>query len=143
MVNQGFSRIDSGPYVPSGNVTFMQPFKIGERQLTAFREDAERRYVSSVVTFLKDNVPEAADDKPEALNAFVTAMVDKAKGYGLGTKRETAIYVTTAYLLGENFEDHFEVAQKVLKSSLPSLDKAEWLQQATMTLLSASTRSQE
>lgn len=121
----------------------MQPFKIGERQLTAFREDAERRYVASVATFLKDNVPEAADDKPEVLNAFVAAMVDKAKGYGLGTKREAAVYVTTAYLLGENFEDHFEVAQKVLKSSLPGLDKAEWLQQATMTLLSASTRSQE
>jgi hypothetical protein len=143
MVNQGFSRIDSGPYLPSGSVTFMQPFKIGERQLTAFREDAEQRYVASVVAFLKDNVPEAAKDKPEALTAFVTAMVNRAKGYGLGTKRDAAIYVTTAYMLGENFEDHFEVAQKVLKSSLPGPDKAEWLQQATLSLLIPDERKQD
>ena len=113
----------------------MQPFKIGERQHSAFREDAERRYVISVADFLKKNVAEAAKDKPEALNAFVAAMVKKAKGYGMDSKRDAAVYVTTSYLLGENFEDHFEVAHQVLGSSLPPSDKAEWLQQATVLLL--------
>lgn len=121
----------------------MQPFKIGERQHSAFREDAEQRYIASVAAFLKDNVPEAAKDKPETLNAFVSAMVKKAAGYSLATKREAAIYVTTCYLLGENFESHFEVAQQVLNSSLPGPDKAEWLQHATIAILNSSGRKQE
>ncbi len=113
----------------------MQPFKIGERQHTAFREDAERRYVASVADFLRKNVAEAIKDEPEALLAFVAAMVKKARDYRMATRRDVAVYVTTSYLLGENFEDHFEVARQVLDSSLPSSDKAEWLQQATVLLL--------
>jgi hypothetical protein len=133
-----------GLYFSSGNVILMQPFKIGERQHTAFREDAERRYVASVADFLKENVPEAAKDKPEALRAFVAAMVKRAKEYGMATKRDAAVYVTTSYLLGENFEDDFEVARQVLDSSLPSPDKAEWLQQATvLLLLNAGERKQD
>jgi hypothetical protein len=122
-------------YFSSGNTILMQPFKIGERQHTAFREDAERRYVASVADFLKKNVAEAAEDKPEALHAFVAAMVKRAKSYGMVTKPDAAVYVTTSYLLGENFEDHFKVAREVLDSSLPAPDKAEWLQQATVLLL--------
>ncbi len=113
----------------------MHPFKIGERQHTAFREDAERRYVVSVAEFLKKNVPEAAEDKPEALHTFVAAMVKKARKYGMGSKRDAAVYVTTSYLLGENFEDHFVSAREVLASALPSEDKAQWLQEATVLLL--------
>jgi hypothetical protein len=121
----------------------MQPFKIGERQLTAFQEDAERRYVGSVVEFLKKNVPEAAEDKPEALHGFVAAMVNKAKGYGLANRHDAAVYVTTSYLLGENFEEHFEVARTVLDSSLPSPKKVEWLQQATVFLLNSGEGKQD
>jgi ribosomal protein L17 len=112
----------------------MEPFKIGERQITAFQEDAERRYVTSVETFLKKNIPEAAEEKPEALTAFVTSMVNKAKEYGLTNKREAAVYVTTSYLLGENFEEHLPDAQHVLRSPLSAPDKAEWLQQATLAV---------
>jgi hypothetical protein len=121
----------------------MQPFKIGERQHTAFREDAERRYVASVAEFLKSHVPEAAADKPEALHAFVAAMVKKAKGYGLATRNDAAVYVTTSYLLGEDFEEHFEVAHKVLGSSLPAQEKAEWLQTATVILLNSGEGKQD
>jgi hypothetical protein len=120
----------------------MQPFKIGERQISAFREDAESRYVDSVVTFLKSNIPKAAEDKPETLNAFVAAMVKKAKGYGLATQREAAIYVITAYLLGENFDESFERGRRVLHSSLPGADKAEMLQRAAIELLDSAGRKQ-
>ena len=120
----------------------MQPFKIGERQLTAFREDAERRYVASVVTFLKKHIPEAADEKPETLSAFVSALVDKAKGYGLTTRREAAIYVITAYLLGDNFEAGFERARRVLSSSLSGAEKAEMLQRAAIELLNSAEGKQ-
>ena len=121
----------------------MQPFKIGEQQHEAFREDAERRYVASVAEFLTKNVPEAAADKPEVLNVFVAAMVKKAKGYGMNSQRDAAVYVTTSYLLGENFEEYLRDARQVLGSSLPPQDKAEWLQQATVLLFVQAERKQK
>ena len=121
----------------------MQSFKIGERQLTAFRKDAEERFVASVAAFLKKNIPEAAEDKPEALTAFVSAMLKKAKAYGLMTRHDAAVYVTTSYLLGENFEEHFQVAQTVFGSSLPPPSKVEWLQQATVALLNSGEGKQD
>jgi hypothetical protein len=125
----------------------MQPFKISDRQLAAFRENAERRYISSVASFLQSNVPEAAKDEPEALTAFVSSMVDKAKGYGLASQHDVAVYATTAYLLGENFEDqfedHFDPAHRVLSSSLPGPDKAEWLEHAALSLLTSGESERE
>ncbi len=125
----------------------MQPFKISDRQLTAFREDAERRYISSVASFLQSNVPEAAQDKPEALTAFVSSMVGKAREYGLSSQHDVAVYATTAYLLGENFENqfqnHFDAAHRILSSSLPGPDKAEWLEHAALSLLTSGERMQD
>jgi hypothetical protein len=115
----------------------MRPFTIGQGQLAAFREDAERRYIAAVADFLKKNVPEAAEDDPQSLTAFVSAMVPKAKSYGLTTRRHAAIYVTTSYLLGEGFEEHFDIAHRVLTSTHPAPDKVEWLQQATISLLNS------
>jgi ribosomal protein L17 len=121
----------------------MQPFTIGERQIAAFQEDAERRYVASVATFLKGRIPEAAEEKSEKLTAFVSAMVNKAKKYGLTSKRDAAVYVTTSYLLGENFEERFEEVQRVLRSPAPGAEKSEWLQRAAVAIVDAATGEQK
>jgi|GEM_PF-6132027 hypothetical protein len=121
----------------------MQPFKIGERTHTAFREDAERRYIASVVAFLKKNFPELAEEEPEKLASFATAMVNKAKGYGLGTKRDAAFYVITARLLGQDFDEKHERARRVLAAPLPGPEKADLLQRVTVEHLDSAGRTQE
>jgi hypothetical protein len=127
----------------SGNIILMQLFTIGERQIAALQEDAERRYVASVAAFLKSRIPEAAEEQPEKLTAFVSAMVNKAKKYGLTSKRDAAIYVTASYLLGENFEERFEKVLRVLRSQTPGPEKADWLQQAAVAIADAATGEQK
>jgi len=121
----------------------MQSFKISERTHTAFREDAERRYIASVVTFLKKNFPELADEETETLTGFVTAMVNKAKGYGLSTKRDAAFYVITGRLLGQDFDKKHERARRVLASSLSGPEKADLLQRVTVEHLDSAGRMQK
>jgi hypothetical protein len=130
-------------YFSSGMSSLMQPFKISERTHTAFREDAERRYVASVVAFLKKNFPELAEEEPETLTGFVTAMVNKAKGYGLSTKRDAAFYVITARLLGQDFDEKHERASRVLASSLSGPEKADLLQRVTVEHLDSAGRTQK
>ena len=111
------------------------PFVISNGQIGAFQEDARTRYVRSLVKFLQDEVPGAAGDGKEYLFEFTWSMINKAEGYGLKTQRDVAVYVTAAYLLGQDFEDHFHVAKQVLTSSLPGPDKANWLQNASVALI--------
>lgn len=120
-----------------------KPFTIGAGQLSAFKADAEARFVQSLVKFLQDEVPGAAEDDQEKLFNFTKAMVEKARGYGLTTKRDAAIYVTTAYLLGQDFEENLELAKEVLTSSLPGPDKASWLQDASIALIDSKGRTPE
>lgn len=117
-----------------------KPFTITNSQVSAFQDDAEVRYVRSLVKFLQDEVPGAAEDDSEYLFAFTDSMVKKAVGYGLETKRDAAVYVTTSYLLGQDFEEHFRVAKQVLTSSLPAKDKAAWLQNAAVALIDSKGR---
>jgi hypothetical protein len=115
-------------------------FTITNGQMSAFEEDAETRYIRSLVKFLQDEVPGAAGDDSEELFGITKAMVKKAEGYGLRTKRDAAVYVTTTYLLGLDFEEHFHVAKEILTSSLPSMDKATWLRDAAVALIDSKGR---
>ncbi|KHD11469.1 hypothetical protein PN36_29115 [Candidatus Thiomargarita nelsonii] len=58
--------------------------------------------------------------------------VSKARSYGLETERQIANYVTTAWLLGQQFDTEFPAAQEMLNSSNYSHDeKSLWLEQWT------------
>jgi hypothetical protein len=85
-------------------------------------------------------VPGAAEDDSEYLFDITKKMVKKAVDYGLKTKRDAAVYVTTSYLLGQDFEEHFHVAKEILTSSLPGMDKATWLQNAAVALINSKGR---
>ena len=115
-------------------------FKITDNQISAFEKDAEERYIRDLVKFLQDEVPGAAEDDCKKLFEITKAMVKKAADYGLKTKRDAAIYVTTVYLLGLDFEEHFHVAKEILTSSLPGMDKANWLQDAAVALIDSKGR---
>jgi hypothetical protein len=115
-------------------------FKISHNQVSAFEKDAEEKYIRDLVKFLQDEVPGAAEDDSEKLFEFTRAMVKKAADYGLKTKRDAAIYVTTAYTLGLDFEEDFHVAKEILTSSLPGMDKANWLQDAAVALIDSKGR---
>lgn len=117
-----------------------KPFTITNGQVSVFQDDAEAGYIRSLVKFLQDEVPGAAGDDKEYLAGFTAAMVKKAVDYGLKTKKDAAVYVTSAYLLGQDFEEQFHDAKKVLTSSLPGPDKANWLQNATVALIESKGR---
>jgi hypothetical protein len=118
----------------------MKPFTIRTAQFEGLALGVERIFVRSLADFLREEVPDARDDPPEELLAFTSAMVRKAAGYGLILRRDAAIYTICAYLLGENFEEHFHPALRTLNSKLPSPDKAEWLQNATVVLIDSQGR---
>jgi hypothetical protein len=109
--------------------------KIRSEQLLAFEEGVKTRYIRSLAEFIKTTVPEASGDSPEDLIRFVEGMVKRAQSYGMKSHRDAAIYVTTAYLLGENFEKHFRIAEQVLNSALPAAVKAQWLKDAALVLI--------
>ena len=118
----------------------MSPFTIRASQFEAFESAAEERFVQGLVAFLRESVPGASDDPPGELKAFTESMVRKAEGYGLTTQRDAAIYTTCAYMLGENFEEHFHPARRTLNSTLPGPDKAAWLTDATVALIDSQGR---
>jgi hypothetical protein len=118
----------------------MKPFTIRTAQFEGLALGAERTFVRSLADFLREEVPDARNDPPEELLAFTAAMVRKAAGYGLTLRRDAAIYTTCAYLLGDNFEEHFHPARRTLNSKLPGPDKAEWLRNATVALIDSQGR---
>jgi hypothetical protein len=109
--------------------------------MSAFQDDSEARYVLSLVKFLQDEVPGAAGDDAGYLVNFVKSMVKRAEGYELTTRRDVAVYVTTAYMLGEDFEEHFHVAKEILTASLPGCEKASRLQTESLALIDSRGRT--
>ncbi|MDR3752325.1 MAG: hypothetical protein P4K93_03140 [Terracidiphilus sp.] len=113
---------------------------IRDDQFSTLQAEGGAGYIRSLVQFLRDEVPGTAEEDEKYLLDFVKAMVEKAKGYGLKTKRDAAVYVISAYMLGRDFEEDLQVAKRVLSSSLPGPDKAKWLQDATVSLIDSRGR---
>lgn len=101
---------------------------IRNAQMEVFREYAFERYEEKLVNYLWHKLVEARAIPKEELEVFVHEQVTKARSYQLSTERQIAVYVTTAWLLGGEFDVKFWQASEQLNSAELSADeKIEWL----------------
>ena len=91
-----------------------------------------------LVQFLHATFPDAREMPAGELKDAVGRLHRKATGYGFAYEAEIAIYVTTAYLLGENFDTEFPAAADILTHpGYPSDQKADILESWTKQLFQA------
>jgi hypothetical protein len=101
---------------------------IRNAQMEVFREYAFERYEEKLVNYLWHHLAEARTIPREELEVFVHEQVTKARFYQFSTERQIAVYVTTAWLLGGEFDVKFWQASDQLNSAELSADeKIEWL----------------
>jgi hypothetical protein len=102
--------------------------QIRNDQMNAFSDSSEREYINRLIRFLRDQYPQAAAAPDSELRTAVETQVAMARSYGLTTEHDVAVYVNTAFLLGEEFDTEYPAAQEVLPSPvLASSEKAAWL----------------
>lgn len=113
-------------------------FKIRSEHMDAQSKAVREGFEDRLVEFLRGEFPEAKDEPDNELRAAVHALVDKSVGYGLQAEQHAAVYLTTAWLLGKEFDTEFPAAQEILTSNKMGPDeKSERLAKLTERLFVA------
>jgi hypothetical protein len=104
-------------------------------QLDALSRNQEKRFVDRLVAFLQQQFPDAAAEPANKLRPGVEEQTRKAGKYGLELEQEQAVYVTSAWLLGADFDTRFPAAAEVLPSpQLSGEEKRAWLEEWTQEM---------
>lgn len=113
-------------------------FKIRGEHIDAQSKVVREGFEDRLVEFLRGQFPEAKDEPDAELRSAVHEQVERALGYGLQAERHVAMYLTTAWLLGQKFDDEFPGAKEILTHALYTPDeKAERLAKWTERLFVA------
>jgi hypothetical protein len=95
-------------------------------------------FLERAVKFLYENFPDSLDEDPDELTESVGSLLEKADSYGLVTEQQAMTYITSAWLLGLDFDTEFPAAKKNLKSKdLTPDEKANWLAKWTEKIFAA------
>jgi hypothetical protein len=95
-------------------------------------------FENRLVCFLHETFPDSLDMPEGELEAAVGRLVSGAQRYGMADEASIAVYVTTAYLLGEHFDTQFPAAADILNDhSYGAAEKAELLENWTKQLFQA------
>jgi hypothetical protein len=112
--------------------------QIRKEQIETFSKEGLIRFEERIADFLQNEFPDAKEVPQGELMPVIHEQVNNSRTYGLGTEQQIANYVTTAWLLGQEFDTEFPAAQEMLTSSEYSADdKAEWLAQWTEEMFKA------
>ena len=95
--------------------------RFSQEQLAAFGDDA---FAEQLTDFLRERFPDAAAQE----------QIDRGHSYGLHSQRQLAVYVTTAWLLGADFDTKFPAAEEMLSSHRSGSAKQQWLSEFTQEL---------
>jgi hypothetical protein len=89
-------------------------------------------FENRLVHFLHETFPDSLDMPESELEAAVEGLVEKARSYGIQDEASIAGYVTTAYLLGAQFDTQFPAAADILNDhSYGGAEKVERLENWT------------
>ncbi|MBK1705566.1 hypothetical protein [Halochromatium glycolicum] len=80
---------------------------------------------------LNEHVPESLEDDREVTVDAIAQQIKRARGYRLESEYEVSVYVLCALLLGDDFDERFPEAGKVLALDTAGRDKAQWLRSWT------------
>jgi hypothetical protein len=116
----------------------MVMLKIRKEHMDAQSAAARDTLDDRMVELLREEFPEARDEPLPEMRRVVREQADKALGYGLSAEQHVAVYVTTAWLLGTDFDVKFPAARDTLTSRvLGSGEKADRLAKMTEHLFVA------
>lgn len=102
--------------------------KIRKEQMEAFEQVELTKFETRIADFLQTQFPDAKEIPLKDLMPVIHEQVACAHSYGLETEQQIVNYVTTAWLLGQEFDREFPAAQEKLSSNKYSADdKSEWL----------------
>ena len=99
--------------------------------MDALGQSAWTDFARRLVAFLQGQFPDAAEQPRESLVKGVRGQIAAARGYGMVTEQDIAIYVTSAWLLGGEFDREFPAVAEMMASEAPPETKAEWLEEFT------------
>ncbi|MDY6992705.1 MAG: hypothetical protein SVR94_08895 [Pseudomonadota bacterium] len=106
--------------------------EITQKQMDAFSQEEWEKLAIRIADFLQDQFDNARQTSREQLLPVIHEQVIKARAYGLVTEQQIATYVTTAWLLGRQFDKTSPAAQQVLSASAYTPEeKSEWLTEWT------------
>jgi hypothetical protein len=108
--------------------------RIRKEILASFQRAMNREFEMRLVRFLQGAFPNATSEVDTTLAEGIREQLAKARGYGLLTEQQIATYVTSAWLLGTDFDRQFPAVQEVLASHAPPNDKGDWLERFTKDL---------
>ncbi len=101
--------------------------KISELQSA---ELGEASYLHRMRQYLYDNFPEARQVPADEMEAAITDLTNKAAVYNLTQETDVAAFITTAWLMGLDFDQKFTAVGNTLSNfDLPSYEKTEFLWQ--------------
>ncbi len=113
-------------------------FKIRKEQMDAQSKAVRENFEDRLIEFLCGEFPEAKEAPPAKLRLAVREQIDHATAYGLKEERYVAVYLVTAWLLGQKFDTEFPAAQEILSSKMRTpAAKAEDLEKLTQRLFVA------
>jgi hypothetical protein len=107
---------------------------IRKEQIDALQRATDRNYEIRLVYFLRNQFPDAELKTEASLVDGIGPQIVKARGYGLITEQQIAVYVTSAWLLGGDFDNAFPAAKEMLNSSVMADHKSDWLEHFTEKL---------
>lgn len=96
---------------------------------------ADASLVSRLQEFLNATYPESREVPAAEMKAILRVQLQRCQGYGFTTERQAAIYVVTAWLLGERFDEEHAAAVEVLTGDADPDLKAQLLEDWTLLLL--------
>lgn len=95
-------------------------------------------FLERAVNFLYENFPESLEEDSDELTEIVGEQLEKADLYGLITEQQIMTYITSAWMLGTNFDKEFPAVQENLTSEEFSPDeKTEWLAEWTKEIFAS------
>lgn len=95
-------------------------------------------FIERAIAFLYENFPESLDEDTDELTETVGLLIEKAETYGLVAEQHAMTYITTAWLLGPEFDEEFPAAKETLSSNDFTPDeKADWLAKWTEDVFAA------
>ena len=111
---------------------------IRKDQMAALATPSISVFLERAVSFLYENFPESLDEDPGELTEAAGGQLERAESYGLVTEQQAMTYITSAWLLGPEFDKEFPAAKETLVSEDFSPDeKKVWLSDWTEKIFAA------
>ena len=91
---------------------------IYNNQLLELADKNREGFVLKMIKLLRSDIEEVKELNDSDLKVQVEQQILKANKYGLNRNTSVAIYLISAFLMGENFDEDFEAAAEILQSKM-------------------------